>query len=87
VVVGCVRCGGVIPGSNDANGGSRTTPLAFCERTHAEYAAARLTQILEDVRAAGAGGTPYRGAMAAEAGSAEQAVDTDETDDVRRRRG
>jgi hypothetical protein len=43
----------------DRRGTSRKTHLAFRDRAHAEYAADRLAQLVEDVRASA---TPYRGA-------------------------
>jgi hypothetical protein len=65
------------------DGRSRKTPLGFVDRGHAEYAAGRLAQLLEDIRAAGEGDTPYRGARV-ETQSDERETDEDDAEGAQR---
>jgi hypothetical protein len=56
------------------------TPLRFSDRSHAEYAAGRLAQMLEDVRTASDDATPYRG-LRVEQGRDDGEGDTVESSD------
>jgi hypothetical protein len=72
------------------DGRSLGTHLSFEDRGQAEYAAGRMTQMLDDVRAAGTDGSPYRGVrveasdQGAEGEAAEVAEETGETASARR---
>ena len=73
------------------DGRSLGTHLSFVDRGQAEYAAGRMTQMLEDVRAAGTDGSPYRGVRveASDPGAEGEAAEGPEEtgDTARARRG